>query len=54
MSEPTEGPIVGHRTMRRSDGSRYHVPMTQSEADALWARIEAEENQQEETAHGTD
>ena len=48
-----DDPIVGHKTMRRKDGSRYHVPLRQSEADALWARIEAEEKQ-EETGRGTD
>jgi hypothetical protein len=49
-----DDPIVGHRTMRRPDGSRYHVPLRQSEADAIWARIEAEEKQQEESRHGAD
>jgi len=40
--------VVGHKTMRRPDGSRYHVPMTQSEVDALWAKLEAEEAKEKE------
>lgn len=43
-----ENPIVGHKTMRRDDGSHYHVPLLKDEADALWARVEESDRRRKE------
>ena len=48
MGNMREDPVVGHKTMRRPDGSHYHVPMTQAEADALLASIEADDARRNE------
>lgn len=47
MSEP-ENPVVGHKTMRRDDGSHYHVPLHKNEAGALWAQVEESEKRRNE------
>lgn len=39
-----DDPIVGHKTM--ADGS--HVPLLKSEADALWAQVEADDARRRE------
>lgn len=43
-----DDPIVVHMTMRRPDGSSYHVPLRQSEADAIRKLIEAEDSRRKE------
>lgn len=35
-------PVVGHKTLRGEDGRLFHEPLRKSEADALWAHVEAE------------
>lgn len=35
--------VVGHKTFRNPDGSARHEALTRAEADAIWARIDAEE-----------
>lgn len=55
MSDENKDRVVGHKTMYRPDGTRYHVPMTQAEADAMWAKLEAEEAKEKEGRNdGTD
>lgn len=48
MSEETENPIIGHKTMRRDDGSHYHVALRKDEAENLWGHIEAEDARRKE------
>ncbi|RZZ85642.1 hypothetical protein [Pseudoxanthomonas winnipegensis] len=46
MSDEQE--IVGHKTLRREDGSYYHQPLYANEAKELLAQVEASEKRRQE------
>lgn len=46
MSDPNE--VVGHKTLRGDDGRLYHEPLMRTEAEALWAKCEAEDTRRRE------
>ena len=46
MADPND--VVGHKTLRREDGSFYHEPLLRSEGEALFAQVEANERRRVE------